>query len=354
MTDTIIELGKSLGLLAFALAVLLYSAERLVGASEEIGISMGVPPFLMGLTVLAVGTSLPELVTGLFAVFDGNGEIVVGTVMGSNIANILLILGVAAYVAKEFSFDWDLLHGDIPMLFGSVMLMAFFIYPVSTADYAHFTSVMSAANGDTSVNVSHSASVTFIEGLFLLGGYVLYLYYYTQRNPNHDATKPVPKENRPPIHFSHILWIIFGLVGVPIGANYTVEAAVDIAGLLGVGKSVVAASMIAIGTSLPELVVSVSAIRRKNYEMALGNVTGSNIFNSFVVLGVPALFAPYVGNQRPLEVGEPSILALQLPYYAATMLLFLVVVLDKKFTRTEGLMILTAYVIFIAKLFSAF
>ncbi|MCZ6628804.1 MAG: hypothetical protein O7E56_11325, partial [SAR324 cluster bacterium] len=127
-----------LAMLAGALAILLYSADRLVGASEEVGVALGVPPFLIGVTILAVGTSLPELVTGIFAVFEGSGEIVVGTTIGSNIANILLILGFTAVYAKEISIDWDLLHGDLPVLFGSLMLMGFVIYPVSGADLDFF------------------------------------------------------------------------------------------------------------------------------------------------------------------------------------------------------------------------
>ena len=148
------------------------------------------------------------------------------------------------------------------------------------------------------------------------------------------------------------VWIAIGLIGVPIGANYTVEGAVNMAAFLLVGKEVIAASMIAFGTSLPELVVAVSAVRRGNHEMALGNVIGSNIFNTFVVLGVAALLAPFVGLQQPLPVGENSILFLQVPYYVGTVILYLVIVMDKRLTRTEGLMILLAYVLFIGKLFS--
>ncbi|NIP74365.1 MAG: sodium:calcium antiporter, partial [Gammaproteobacteria bacterium] len=113
------------------------------------------------------------------------------------------------------------------------------------------------------------------------------------------------------------------------GARYTVEYSVLLAQDLGIGTEVVAASMIAFGTSMPELVVSISAVRRGNFEMVLGNVTGSNIFNTFVVLGMPSLLAPLLGDHGALKVGEQSVLFLQMPFYAATMFLFLVVVLDK-------------------------
>lgn len=343
-----------LGLLVAGLAVLLLSAERLVAASEDVGEALGVPPFVLGLTILAVGTSLPELVTGLFAVYNGSGEIVVGTVIGSNIANILLILGFAAVYAKEFDIDWDLLHGDIPMLFGSLMLMGLFIYPVSSGDLAQFEAGTRNLAGDAGAAGSRSI-ITFAEALILIGGYLLYLYYYVVRGGGGSTGTAAaePREGHG-LGWKTPAWIVVGLAGVPIGAQFTVDGAVRMAEILGVGNEVVAASLISIGTSLPELVVSYSAVKRKNYEMALGNITGSNIFNTYVVLGLPGLLAPFMGSRTSLPAGEESILFLQMPVYAATVVIFLVIVLDKKLTRTEGLMILMAYVVFVAKLYSFF
>lgn len=334
-----------LGVLVLSLAVLLFSAERLVGGSEELGMSMGVPPFVMGITVLAVGTSLPELVTSLFALSEGSGEIVAGTTLGSNIANILLILGFTAVYAREIQINWDLLHGDLPVLFGSVLLIAFFIYPVSAVDMALFQ--RTSAEGAT----SERSLISVPEGIVLIFGYGLYLYYYTRRHKDSVNVREA-KGEQGSISLKSVLWIIVGLIGVPIGANFTVDAAIELAEQMLVGKEVIAASMISVGTSLPELVVSYSAVKRKNYEMALGNVTGSNIFNTFIVMGVPAILAPYMGTGKLLGVGEDSILFVQMPYYIATIIVFLVIVLDKKLTRTEGLIFLLAYMVFITKLYS--
>ena len=343
-----------LAALGGGLLVLLFSADKLVGASEEIGRAFGVPPFIIGITVLAVGTSLPELVTALFAIVDGSGEIVAGTVVGSNIANLLLILGVAAFFAKDFEIHWDILHGDVPILFGSLLLLVFVILPVSGGDMETYRAV--ALRAETApTGMGSSAVITFWEGLVLIAGYLLYLHYYFYHSPTGDgaAAKGKPDHSeRPASLMKPGVWIVIGLIGVPIGANFTVEGAVNLAAFLLVGKEVIAASMIAFGTSLPELVVAVSAVRRGNHEMALGNVIGSNIFNTFVVLGVAALLAPFVGLQQPLPVGENSILFLQVPYYVGTVILYLVIVMDKRLTRTEGLMILLAYVLFIGKLFS--
>lgn len=351
MVENFPALAVTFGTLVVALAVLIYCADRLVAGSEALGLSLGVPPFLLGITILAVGTSLPELVTGLFAVYEGTGELVVGTVLGSNIANILFILGCSAFFAREIEINWDLLHGDLPVLFGSVLLMVFAIYPISYADQALFLKVSDAMVAQPGLGSTRSV-LTPLEGLVLLGGYGLYLYYYSIKNPNTVAPGDPAYSERVPVRLKDVLWIVVGLIGVPIGAAYTVDAAVDIAGLMLVDKSVVAASMIAVGTSLPELIVSLSAVRRGNFEMALGNVTGSNIFNTFVVLGLPALLAPWMGNKGYMGVGENSILFLQTPYYIGTVILFLVIVLDKRLTRTEGLVILIAYGLFLAKLFS--
>ena len=188
--------------------------------------------------------------------------------------------------------------------------------------------------------------------MILICGYLLYIYYYSRQggqSGNNPGMEEVTGGTR--ISLKSVFWIAVGLIGVPIGAKFTVDAAVEIAEQLVVGKEVVAASMISVGTSLPELVVSYSAVKRKNFEMALGNVTGSNIFNTFVVMGVPAILAPLMGNGTRLAVGEDSILFVQMPFYIATVIVFLVIVLDKKLTRTEGMIFLLSYVVFISKLY---
>ena len=336
-------------LLAFAvsLAVLLASAEKFVTATEEVGLALGVPSFVMGITVLAIGTSFPELVTGIFAVWQGKSELVAGTVIGSNIANILLILGITAIIAGNFTIFWDLFHGDLPLLFGSLLLLAFVVYPISSTDLVQFAAVSS----DPSAPQSARSSISFLEAVALVLGYGLYLYYYGTRNAD-SSTALEDAPPRPSVRVSHIVWIIVGVVGVTVGAHFTVVYAIQLAALMGVQEEVVAAGLVAVGTSLPELVVSLNAARRKNYEMAVGNVTGSNIFNTFIVLGFPAMLAPFVGDGQPVRVGGDSTLYLQLPFYAATLLLMLITVFDKNLTRTEGLVFLLAYAFFVGKLFS--
>ena len=343
--ESLLSLILLVGGFVLSLVVLLASAEKFVGATEEIGLGLGVPAFVMGITVLAIGTSFPELVTALVAVFQGESEIVAGTVFGSNIANILLILGVTAIIAGNFSIFWDLFHGDLPLLFGSLLLLAFIIYPVSTHDIAQFGTAAAGEGGDGS-----RAVVSFGEGIVLILGYALYVYYYASRKPDSAAAREEVPE-RPAMRPMNFLWLAVGLVGVSVGAHFTVVYAIKLATVLSLPEEVVAAGIVAVGTSLPEFVVSMSAARRGNYEMAVGNVTGSNIFNTFMVLGIPAIAAPFLGDHGALKAGTDSILYLQLPYYAATLLLMLITVFDKNLTRTEGLAFLLAYVFFIGKLF---
>ncbi|MEE8435545.1 MAG: calcium/sodium antiporter [bacterium] len=346
------EIFQILGFLAVSLGVLLVAADRFVAGTEDIGMVLGIPPFIMGITVLAVGTSFPELITALFAVSEGSSEIVIGTVLGSNIANILLILGLTAIFAKSFTITWDLLHGDLPILFGSLLLLGFVIYPLSHGDQIQFQAVATQISQSGSGESGGRAFITFGESIILLFGYVLYLHYYTIRHREEVAKGKEEAQERPNFNFMSVVWVVIGLAGVLVGAKFTVDFAVELAGKLDIGKEVVAASMIAFGTSMPELVVSISATRRGNFEMVLGNVTGSNIFNTFVVLGLPGLLAPFMGSGSSLKVGEDSILFLQFPFYGATLALFLVIVLDKTLTRTEGWIIFLAYILFICKLFS--
>ncbi len=342
----------ALSLLILSLAVLLVSADKFVGGTEHLGLVLGIPPFILGITILAVGTSFPELITAMFAVQGGKSEIVLGTVIGSNIANILLILGLTAIFAKDFTITWDLLHGDLPMLFGSLLLLVFVVYPLSAADLIIFEQVSAEVARGTGAVRGDRAFISPWEGLMLVAGYGLYIHYYSIRYKEEADKGPAKIAEKHPLKIMTLVWMVLGLGGVLIGAKFTVQFAVELATMLNIGNEVVAASMIAFGTSMPELVVSISAARRNNFELVLGNVTGSNIFNTFMVLGIPGILAPFMGNRTPLRVGEESILFLQMPFYGATLFLFLVVVLDKTLTRTEGWVIFLAYILFISKLFS--
>ncbi len=291
------------------MAVLVKSADYFTDYSEKVGKLFGVPQFIIGITIVSVGTSLPELITSLFALFNGHSEFIVGDVVGSNITNTLLCLGVAAVVASKMKIKWDMLHGDFPAIVGSLILLWFTIY---------------------------DGVFTFFEAVILLVCFVVYLEYAYSRH-SHKKTKSKEK-------FS--IWIpiviILATVGIFIGAKYTITATLELTSLLGFAdSSIIALTAVALGTSLPELVVSVSAARRKNYEMLIGNITGSNIFNVLVVMGVPGLLGTLII--------PASVLTFALPFLVATTAIFFVVMADKSINRTEGLLLLLLYALFIVK-----
>lgn len=300
-----------IGVFIGALAVLLFASDKFIGAAEKIGLSLGIPSFIVGVTIVAAGTSLPELISSIFAVLEGSPEIVVGNVVGSNITNILLVLGVTAMVAKNIEIKFAVLDIDLPLFIGSAFLLYFLL--------------MDGYFG------------TF-DAIVCLAGLLIFL-FYTFSSDREEEEGERPK-------LTPIVFVMLALSGIGIwfGAEWTVKSVIKIADMVGIGKEVVALSMVALGTSMPEIVVSVMAARKGNAEMAVGNVLGSNIFNTFAVMGIPALFGGLVIPE--------SILVFSLPMMVAASILFLIMSLDKKIAFAEGAMLLLFYVVFIVHLFT--
>ncbi|MCF7862278.1 calcium/sodium antiporter [Candidatus Woesearchaeota archaeon] len=300
---------------AAALALLIKSSDFFIDNAEKLGAMLGVPPFILGITVVSLGTSLPELATSLIAVFKGETEFVIGNVIGSNIANILLIVGIIAILTKKIKVEWDIIKIDLPLLLGSAILLG--------------TMLM-----DRQINT--------IEGIILMLGFLVYIRYaFTARHKGIKIKKT---------KFKHSVYIYLALAaaGVYFGAEYTIESIIAATKLpfmqsIGIDMSIIALSAVAIGTSLPELTVSLAAARKGNYEVALGNVLGSNIFNTFFVVGIPSLFGV-------LHVSEITY-TLALPVMLGATLLYIISTLDREVSNYEGAMFLLFYAYFIVKLF---
>lgn len=298
-----------IGIFVVALAVLLKASDWFIKAAEKIGLALGIPSFIVGVTIVAAGTSLPELISSIFAVMQNSSEIVVGNVVGSNITNILLVLGITAIVGRQIDIKFDILNIDMPLFIGSAFLLWYMLYDAS------FTTL---------------EAVVCLAGLFIFLGYTF------------GADREGGEEERPkltPIVFG---MLILGGIGIWAGAKYTVDAVIKISEIMGIGKDIVALSMIAFGTSIPEIIVSISAARRGNPEMAVGNVLGSNIFNTFAVMGIPALFGTLVIPDSTTEFS--------LPIMMGASILFVIMTLTKRISKWEGMMLFLFYVIFIAEL----
>ncbi len=318
-----LDLFLWIGVFVVSLLVLIKASDYFTGSAEKIGIFFGLPAFIVGVTIVSIGTSLPELVSSIFAVFKGSSEIVAGNVIGSNIANIFLVLGVAAIIGRKLKISYELSRVDLPLFVGSSFLLAVTVW---------------------------DGVFTLAEGLLCIAALIVYLLYTINVEKTHED-KEIKKEMKGELRKKRFEWItlvVLVLSGFFIyaGAKYTIDAVIKLSGMLNIGAEIIAVSAVALGTSLPELMVTISAARKGKPEIAVGNVLGSNIFNSFAVMGIPAFFGALIVPS--------SILMFSLPVMIIATLLFFFVTVEKEVTKWEGWMLIIFYVFFIGKLFGLF
>ena len=300
--------------LSISIFVLVKSADYFTESAEKIGLYFKLSPFIVGITIVSVGTSLPELVTSIFAVIDKQSTIVAGNVIGSNIANIFLVLGLSAIVSNGLSTKHDIMRVDLPMLAAS----AFFLYIAS-----------------------YDGIFDFKEGILSVMGLTAYLLYaYKSKNINVELTNQ-PQER---LKFTTLIVLFASVIFLNISAKYTVTNIVEMSDMLNISTSAIAASVVAFGTSLPELMVSINAAKKGNLEMSIGNVIGSNIFNTFGIMGVASCIAP-------IKIDTPTI-TLSLPVMLASTVLLVFSLQNKAMSRWIGYMFVLFYVLYIVKLFS--
>jgi len=299
-----------LGIFVVSLYVLLQASDFFVEAAERIGLAAGIPPFIIGVTIVALGTSLPELASSIEAVLIGDSKIVIGNVAGSNIANLGLVLGLVAVVGKQVKVKDGIMNIDIPILVSSAFLLWF---------------------------VAYDQVVTAFEAIVLLGALVVFLFYSLNNNEGEETEKTK-------INGKDIGILILAGIAIKFSAEYTIKSIIELSKLLEIGSEVIAASVVALGTSLPEVFVSLAAIRKGKTDIAVGNILGSNIFNTYAVMGIPAL----VGTL----VIPDNVIHFVLPFMMALTIMFAVMCISKKISRWEGLMLLLFYGLFMVELFS--
>jgi cation:H+ antiporter len=301
-----------------SLILLVKSSDWLLDSAEKIGWSFGMSPFLIGITILAVGTSLPELVSSLFAVYEGVTEIVVANAVGSNIANILLIIGICAIVTKKLHVTKDLINLDLPLVALSTAL--FFM-------------------------VAQDFKVTFLESCILIFAYISYVVFSVFMKEEEIIEEPKNKEDKTAGKREYILLIV-GVIGLAISANYLIKSVIALSEIFSIAPSLISITAVAIGTSLPELLVSIKAALAGKSESALGNIFGSNVFNVLGVVGIPGLFATLSIDQQTFTLGVPLLIL-------ATVL-FVISGISRKIHLQEGIFYLCIYFVFIGKLFNLF
>jgi cation:H+ antiporter len=305
--------------LLVSLYVLIRASDYFTSSAERIGLSFNIPTFIVGVTIVALGTSLPEIISSIFAVLSDSSEIVIGNVVGSNITNIFLVVGVAALLGKKMKVTYELVHIDLPLLMGSALFLAVTVW---------------------------DGTFTLFEAMLCLAGITVYLLHAVstkkrRRKRGHTATEESGRER---VTGKTVFILALSAFFIYLGGRFTIESVIRISEILDIGKEIIAASAVALGTSLPELVVSITAARKGEPELAIGNVLGSNIFNALAVMGIPALIAPLT-----IPV---SIVTFGIPMMLIASLLFFFMAQDKEITNWEGLLLLIFYVFFIGKLFN--
>ncbi len=295
-----------------SLGVLVAAANLFINAAEQAGKALRLPPFITGVILVGFGTSLPELISSILAVNSGSSEIVIGNVVGSNITNILLILGLSGLLGGTFYVKTDLLKFDLTVMLGGAFVLSLMVQDQR----------FSTGEG--------------IICLLMMGIYLVTL--LRTKSDDTEASDVKPARVR--------TWII--LVASPllifVGAKYTVDSVIALAGLFNVGVDVIAMSAVAFGTSLPEIVVAITASYKGKPEIVVGNVIGSNIFNTFGVMGIPSL----MGNINiPADVVSYSV-----PVFLAATMIHVIITVDRRVSKAEGAFMLCFYLFFIGRLFN--
>ena len=296
-------------MLAGGLLGLFLGGDWLVRGASQIAARFNAPPLIIGLTIVGFGTSTPELLVSLQAAFDGLPGISIGNVVGSNTANILLILGVAGIIAPPIA-DFMNMRRDLFWMLGAALIM-----PIIIA----------------------SGYVGRLEGAALITGLIIYL-GLSFRAMRNDPTEALPSD----VSLLHAAgFTIAGLIAVMVGAKYLVESATIIARHLGVSEAMIGLSIVAIGTSLPELATTVAAAIKGEREIALGNIIGSNIFNILAILGLTGLIIPIPVDPRFMSFDVPVTIG-------ATLLTLGLIYVRGEISRIAGGLMVLAYIGYIA------
>ncbi len=335
-----------------SLAALVKGADWFLEGAEKIGLSLGLSPFIVGITIVALGTSFPELFTAVIAMIRGVPEMVVANAIGSNIANILLVVGISAVIGGKLIVKKSLIDLDLPLLAAGTVILFIVIFPFGGG----------LEGGE--VVISQFSSIFLIFAFFV---YFTYVLIYDQQRSDEKQLKETEEEDmenvvsipsraerrehlivkekdvKPKLKLKDISFFLIGIVFLVAGSNYLVDSVVDISALLMIGVGVVSIIAVAVGTALPELLVSIKAVRENKPEVALGNIFGSNVFNSFLVIGVPGLLGDLVLDEKTYTVGVPFLLF-------ATFL-FIVSGISRRIHNYEGMFFILLYVLFVVKIF---
>ncbi|MBI2475677.1 MAG: calcium/sodium antiporter [Candidatus Taylorbacteria bacterium] len=320
-----------------SLGVLVKGADWLIASAEKIGLALGLSPFIVGVTIVGVGTSFPELISSFVAMFKGVPDVVAANVIGSNIANILLIVGICAVIGKRLIVTKSLIDLDLPLLAISTVLLLGIVW-------------------DKQITLGESLLMLVTYGVYLLytvlhkdtedSGEIAEFLPSRQERRKHILAHKKEEFTRPKLVVKDFILLVIGILGLVFGAKYLIDALVNLSTMLNIATGVIAITAVAVGTSLPELLVSAKAALQKKSEIALGNIFGSNVFNALVVIGLPGLFRVLPVDNQTFTIGVPTM--------ALATLLFVISGISRRIHMWEGAFYLSVYFLFVAKLFNWF
>ncbi|MCK4883672.1 MAG: calcium/sodium antiporter [Candidatus Diapherotrites archaeon] len=308
---------------ATSLWALVRSSDYFTDSAEKIGILLGIPPFIIGVTLVSLVTSFPELTASIFATLNGNTEIVPAIVIGSNITNICLVLGIAVILNKKLKLSYEITSVDLPILLGSTFLFALAIM---------------------------DGIFTFAEAIIFIAGAMIYVNYTLSTLKEHKDTE-IKKELKGMLKKQKLttkdrLYFVISAIIIFVSAQITIYSLIELSQIINIGTELIAITAMALGTSLPELMVTTTAAKKGKSEIAVGNVLGSNIFNTFTVIAIPALIMPLTIPKILIETA--------LPMLVAVTFLFFFITQDKELTKWEGGLFILFYIFFIGKMFALF
>lgn len=304
-------------LIIVGFALLIVGADFLVDGASGIAKKFHIPEIIIGLTIVSIGTSMPELFVSITSAIDGYSDMALGNVIGSNLCNLLLILGLSSLI-KPVDFQEETRKYEIPMcLLFTIILMIF---------------------SNISGGISRIEAVIL---LVLFGLFIVYTIYMGKKKSKEDS-KVVEEKNKT---IKNIILIILGIVGLKFGGDFVVNNAVNIAKMFNISEKVISLTILAIGTSLPELVTSVTAAIKGNSDIAIGNIIGSNIFNILLILGVSSVIKPITFNSSYNM--DLSILCISMVILA----LFPIIPPKNKMSRANGLIYVLMYGAYMGMLF---
>lgn len=306
----------SIILIIIGLILLIKCADLFVDGCSNVAKALGIPSLIIGLTIVAFGTSAPEAAVSITASIKGMNDISLGNVVGSNICNLLLVLGISGLggclTAKKKIITRDFVYAIFSSVVMFILSFSFFL-------------------GKTT---SSTGVIDRVDGLILLCFLGIYLYALLG-----DSIKSAKaKEEKSELKFKDIIYILVGIIGIIIGGQLVVNSATDIAEMLNVSQNVIALTIVAIGTSLPELVTSAVAAKKGESDIAIGNVVGSNIFNVFFILGLSATISP-------ITFGIESFIDIII-MLAASVMVYLLTLKNFRIGNKKGIILLATYALY--------